>query len=201
MMNGRDHPAPVPRSGRGTIATTMPASQAQAGRGAALSAKLDLGQPPRELRRLRRAGLDPDLGRGARDLAEHGVRDRVAARRLLERRRVQLGDALEVVLAPGELARRRRPSPRARPRRAASSSSAACSVSTSRSSTGTFSATSSGSSENQPTSLTTSGLPSESSRIDAAGRLAHRRRAQVDVARRTRPSAPRAAPPSRSPRG
>ncbi len=49
--------------------------------------------------------------------------------------------------------------------RVTSSSSAAASVSTSPSSTGIFSAAASGSSENQPTSLTTSGLPSESARI------------------------------------
>ena len=57
---------------------------------------------------------------------------------------------------------------------------------------GTFSATSSGSSENQPTSLTTSGLP-ERERADRAARgLAHRRRAQGHAARRTPPSAPEA---------
>ena len=47
----------------------------------------------------------------------------------------------------------------------ATSSSAAASVSTSRASTGTRIATCPGSSENQPTSETTSGLPSESALI------------------------------------
>src|SRR6186997_1168035 len=93
MMNGATIPRPYHQRKR-LDATTMPASQAQTGTRRRLSAKLDLGQPPRELLLLGGTGLDPDLGRGGRDVAEDGVRDRVAARRLLERRRIQLGDAL-----------------------------------------------------------------------------------------------------------
>ena len=49
----------------------MPASHAQAGTRRNLSAKLDLGEAPRQLRRLGRAGLDPDVRGGASDVAEH----------------------------------------------------------------------------------------------------------------------------------
>ena len=49
----------------------------------------------------------------------------LAAGRLLERRGVELGDALEVVLAPDELGRRRATSPARAPSSRASSSSAA----------------------------------------------------------------------------
>ena len=57
------------------------------------------------------------------------------------------------------------PSRRRRSSSSASSSSVAARVATSYSSTGTLATTESGSSENQPASLTTSGLPSESARI------------------------------------
>ena len=100
----------------------------------------------------------------ARHVAEHGVGDGGSARRLLERRGVEVGGAPEVVLAPHELGRCLGHRP-AGAGVAASSSSAAYSVSVSAASTGTFRATSSDSSANQPTSLTTTGFPSESCRI------------------------------------
>ena len=108
----------------------------------------------------------PTSAAASLDFPQHRVVHGLTARGLLERGGVEVGDPVEIVLAPRELARRRahrrsRTSGREseqlerrlerRPPRA--------------SSTGTLSATSSGSSENQPTSLTTSGLPSESERM------------------------------------
>ena len=106
MMNG----ATMPRASHARMRNEPATMRGEPGPGRdapqeAVSTKLDLGESSRELGRLRRAGLDPDLARGARDLAEHGVGDGLAARRLLDRRGVELGDALEVVLAPGQLGR------------------------------------------------------------------------------------------------
>ena len=106
--------------------------------------------------------VDADLGGSLGDPPEHRVVDRVAAGRDLERRDVRVGDARQRVLAldvrprgraelravlGGEPERRlERRAPRTRR-------------------PGTLSTTSSGSSANQPTSETTSGLPSDSARI------------------------------------
>src|SRR5687767_13412069 len=103
MMNGAT--IPRPNHQRKTLeASTMTPSHAHAGTRRSLSAKLDLGEAPRELGRLRRARLDADLRGRPRDLAEHCVRDRLPARGVLERRDVELRGAAEVVLAPGVLA-------------------------------------------------------------------------------------------------
>src|SRR5687767_4001542 len=102
MMNGATIPRPYHQRKR-LDATTMPTSHAHAGTRRRLSTKLDLREAARELLGLGRVGLDPDVGGGARHLAEDGVRDRVASGRLLERSRVELGNAVEVVLPPGEL--------------------------------------------------------------------------------------------------
>ena len=136
------------------------------------------------------SGCDADRGRGLADLAQDGVVDGSAAGGLLEGGDVQLGDALEVVLAPAEVERRcahraadvRHASRAARARPRASP--------TSWSSTGIFSATSSGSSENQPTSLTIERLAERERADRRARRLAHRGRAEVDVHVGTRSSAP-----------
>jgi hypothetical protein len=95
----------LPSQARKAIeAATTTATHVHSGTRRNLSAKLDLGEAPRELGRLGRPRLDPDVRRGLRDVAEDGVGDRLAAGRLLERRDVELGGAAEVVLAPGELA-------------------------------------------------------------------------------------------------
>ena len=126
------------------------------------------------------SGADARLGGGLGDLAHDGVADGLAAGRLLERGGVELGDAVEIVLGRRERARGVAHRLARAPCRRRARSSAAASASTSCSSGATLIATSSGSSENQPTSETTSGLPSESARIDRARGLAHRRRAQRD---------------------
>ena len=142
-------------------------SHAQAGTARSRSAtELDLGEPRGDLARLGRAGLDADLGRSLAHLAQDGVTDRRPRRQPARTpRRRASATRSSVVLASGERRARQRPSPRARPaaRRAARGRRRASRPR--RSSTGTLSATSSGSSENQPTSLTTSGLPSDSARI------------------------------------
>src|SRR5258708_20588463 len=87
-------------------ATTIAASQTPAEalrRGSAT--KLDLGEAASELAGLGRVWLDADLGRGCCDLAEHGVGHSGAARRLLERGRVEICDPLEVVPRASELTR------------------------------------------------------------------------------------------------
>ena len=100
MMKG---PASGPRARRkANEPRTIGAIHTQAGTRRNLSTKVDLGQSPRQLRRLGRAGLDPDVGCRRRDVAEHGVRDRLPADGLLERGGVQVGRAAEVVLAPHE---------------------------------------------------------------------------------------------------
>src|SRR5437868_8690714 len=63
---------------------------------ATLLAKPDLAQRRRELARV----LEPDLRGGLRHVAVDGVADGLAARGLLERGDVCLGDALDVVLGP-----------------------------------------------------------------------------------------------------
>src|SRR5918995_5420115 len=102
MMNGAIIPRPYHQ--RKTIdARTMPASHAHAGTRRALSTKLDLGEAPRELGRLCRAGLDPDAGRGAHDVAQHRVGDSRPSHRLLERGNVELCGPVDVVVAPDEV--------------------------------------------------------------------------------------------------
>src|SRR5215210_2784946 len=93
---------------------TMTASHAQTGTRRSLSTKLDLGQTSRQLRRLRRVRLDPDVCSRCRDVAEKRVRDRLAARRLFECRDVQIRRTAEVVVAPDEL-EARLAHPRTRP--------------------------------------------------------------------------------------
>src|SRR5437868_1936402 len=68
---------------------------------AASTAKPDLLQPLPQLGGV----LETDLGGGQGDLARDRALDGAAAGRLLERRRVQLGDMLEGVLALGKAAR------------------------------------------------------------------------------------------------
>src|SRR5262245_31489678 len=86
-------------------AMTMPASHAPAGTARSRSpTKLDLGEPTRELLRLRGIGGDPDLGAGGRAVAGTPVRDSLAAGRELEGGDVAIGDAAEVVLPACELA-------------------------------------------------------------------------------------------------
>src|SRR3990170_4380728 len=104
MMNGPT----MPRASQARSANeprTIAASQPQAGTARNLSTKLDLGEAPRELCRLGRAGLDPDLGRGDADVPQHRVRDGLPARGLLERGDVELRGQVEVVLAADELER------------------------------------------------------------------------------------------------
>src|SRR5215831_7588869 len=98
--------------------TTMPASQAQTGTArtkdqarsrvrpgtAASTAKPDLVEADRELGRGRVVGADPDLGRRLRDVAEHRLVDRGSAGRLLDGGGVEVGHALEPVLALDQLA-------------------------------------------------------------------------------------------------
>ena len=77
-------------------------------RSTALTTKLDLGEPARQLARPRASRARcPTVGRGRRATSPStAIRRPAAAGRQLERRRVELGDALEVVLPPRELARR-----------------------------------------------------------------------------------------------
>src|SRR5688572_20295953 len=84
---------------------TTTATHAHAGARRKLSTKLDLGQAPRELRRLRRAGLDPDIRGSRRDVAQDRVGDGLASRRLLEGGDIEVGDAAEVVLTADEVER------------------------------------------------------------------------------------------------
>ena len=123
MMNGATIPRPC-HAAEDDERTTMPASHAHAG---TRRAPIDQARPRRGAARARppRASRpDPDVRGGARDVAEHRVGDRLAAGRLLERGDVELGDAVEVVLAPDELERRRATSRRAPSSRASSSSAA-----------------------------------------------------------------------------
>ena len=110
--------------------TTIAASQTHAGTRprarAAARPRLTSTIPASTAARASCGGVvDADLGRRLGDPPEHGVVDRVAAGRLLERRGVRVGDAVEVVLAldvrargraervavvGGELERRRRSS-------------------------------------------------------------------------------------------
>src|SRR5262245_55241282 len=69
------------------------------------AAKPDLVQAAGELVRLSILRADPDLRSSLRDLTENGVADRTASRRLLERGRVEVGGAVEFVLALGERTR------------------------------------------------------------------------------------------------
>src|SRR5437870_2350512 len=94
-------------------ATTSPPSQTQVGTArtipsardgarirAVSTAKADF---PEALRQL--TGLSqPDLGRRRRDVTEDGRVHRLAPGRLLQRRRVELGDPVETMLALGQLA-------------------------------------------------------------------------------------------------
>src|SRR5688572_6098053 len=107
MMKGPTMPRPIHQRKR-IEARTSAVSQAQAGTALALPTKLDLGEAPRELRRLGRARLDPDLARGRADVPQYGVRDGLSARGLLERADVELRGPVEVVLAADEVERRRR---------------------------------------------------------------------------------------------
>ena len=200
-MNGATHPATEPGPERPQSRRRSRRARPRPGRGEELYPKLDLGEPRAISLASAASRRDPDVGRGLAHLAQNGVGDRGAARGLLERRGVELGDAPEVVLARGRARARRRPSPRARPGASTRSSSAAASVFDLVVARGTLSATSSGSSANQPTSLTTSGLPSESARIalPEVSPIVGERRLTSDVARR--PSAPRAVPRRRTPRG
>src|SRR5919106_505237 len=83
-------------------ARTRPASQAHGGTRRTALAKLDLGEAARDLPCLGGLRLDADVGRGLTHLPQHRVGDRGSARRLLERRRVQLCNMVDVVLAARE---------------------------------------------------------------------------------------------------
>ena len=123
--------------------------------------KVDLGEAPGDLVRLGRLRRDPDVRRGLTHIAEHRVVDRRAAGDSLERTDVQIRDAARRRARAGRAPPRSRPSPRdvgaGREQLERCSERRDLVVVG-----GTLSATSSGSSENQPTSLTTSGLPSDS---------------------------------------
>src|SRR5262245_66139125 len=102
-MNG----ATIPRASQARTAKetrTMAASQAHGGTARRRSAtKLDLGEPPRQIGRLGRVGLDADRRGRTAHLAEHRVRDRCSAGSQLERGGIAVGNAVEVVLREGEL--------------------------------------------------------------------------------------------------
>src|ERR671919_868060 len=87
-------------------ARTSATSQAHGGTRRRVSAKLDLGEAARDLARLGGLGLDADVGRRLAHLPQHRIADRGPACRLLERGGVELGDAVEVVLAAGKPDRR-----------------------------------------------------------------------------------------------
>ena len=149
--------------------------------------------------RLGGAGLDPDLGRRLAHLAQHRVRDGAAAGRLLERGDVEVGDAVEVVLAAGELERRRahrRPDVRARreqlERRHERVDLVVVDRHLQRHVVRKL---------REPADVADDERLAERERADRrAGRLAHRRRAEVDVHVARLPSAPRAGSRRRSPR-
>ena len=96
-MNGATIPRPS-QARTSEEATTSAASQPQAGiRRALLTTKLDLGEPPGELPRLRHIRGDPDVRRGLAQLPEHRVFHSIPARCLLERGGVEVRDAPEVI--------------------------------------------------------------------------------------------------------
>src|SRR5687767_8359137 len=106
MMNGATIPRPSQARTRDE-ATTSAASQPHAGiRRALLTTKLDLGEPPGELPRLRRIRGDPDVRRGLAQLPEHRVSHCLPARRLLERGGVELRNPPEIVPSTRQLPRR-----------------------------------------------------------------------------------------------
>ena len=157
----------------------MPASQAHAGTRARRSSQVSLAQAGRQLLRLGIVGADADVGGGLGHLTRHGVMDSLAARRLLERRDVEVGDPLEGMLRRGEL-ERGGTHRCARLVVASSRSSSAASVSTSRSSGATLTATVVGQ-LGEPADVGDDERNAGRERADdGARRLAHRRRAQRD---------------------
>src|SRR6478735_8232809 len=83
---------------------TMAASVAQAGTALRRSTtELDLAEARRDGGRLVGAGLDTHLGGRLADVTEHGIGDGAAASGELERRDVEIRDAIEIVLRAGEL--------------------------------------------------------------------------------------------------
>src|SRR5262245_42821904 len=85
--------------------TTIAVSQAQVGILAGALPKLDLGQAAGDLPRLGRLRRDTDVRSGLAHVAQNRVVGRTPSCRGLERRHVELGDALHVVLAPCEVGR------------------------------------------------------------------------------------------------
>src|SRR4051812_48851562 len=85
--------------------TTSPATQAHIGtrrrNAIVLLTETDLAQPRREDARV----VDPHFGRRRRDVAQHALGDRGAAREPLEGRGIGLGDAVDAVLALDQLPR------------------------------------------------------------------------------------------------
>src|SRR4051812_18345313 len=69
----------------------------------ALLTETDLAQPRREDGSI--VAVEPDLGRGGRDLAQDLLAHGRPAGELLERGHVRLGDAIDPVLAVDEVAR------------------------------------------------------------------------------------------------
>src|SRR5205823_4615961 len=117
MIHGATMRRPKPQR---TIAdaTTSDASHAQAGRERtmaldssrtfardALAAKPDLVEQAHDLRRLLALGRDPHVRGGLGHLADDRVPSGLAARGLLQRGRVRVGHAVEVVLTSHVLAR------------------------------------------------------------------------------------------------
>ncbi len=85
----------------------MPASHAHAGTRANRLTKLGLAEAGRQLLRLGIVWADADLRRSLRHLARHGFAHRLASRRLLERRYVEIRCAFQCVLGGGQLPRGR----------------------------------------------------------------------------------------------
>src|SRR4051794_5973455 len=99
MMNGAIMPRATQARKRNEPVTRT-RSHAQAGTPRILSVtELHLGQPSRDLTRLRRAGLDADLCRGQAHLRKHRVGHGLPARGPLEAGRVQVGDTADTVNA------------------------------------------------------------------------------------------------------
>src|SRR3954468_14152972 len=87
------------QTGTGTArASASGRSQARAVAAAALLGNAHLAQPLGDLRRERVVGLDADVGGRTRHLGEHLLAHGGPAGRLLERRRVEVGDVAELVL-------------------------------------------------------------------------------------------------------
>ena len=178
------HGPTIPRASHARSAkeqTTIPASQ-RPGRDARATYRPSSTSARRRAssRSLRRAGLDADLRGSPAHIAEHRVRHRLAAGRLLERGCVEVGRASEVVLALDERERcgRHRPASvvvagEQLERRVQRLRLALVDRNPQRDLVGQL---------GEPADVADDHRLAERERADhAAGRLAHRRRAQVDA--------------------